>query len=58
MVNGTIEEPVKLKEYRTGTLYLRLARRRNRIRFDELKGNFDDEVVAVAKDWLNHDFEV
>ncbi len=58
MVNGTIEEPVKLKEYRTGTLYLRLARRRNRIRFDELKGNFDEEVVAVAKDWLNHDFEV
>ncbi len=58
LANGTIEEPVKMKEFRTGTLYLRMARRRNRQRFDDLKGNFDDETVAVAKDWLNHDFEV
>ena len=57
MTNGTIEEPVKLKEFRTGTLYLRMARRRNRQRFDDLKGNFDEETIAVAKDWLNHDFE-
>jgi alkylation response protein AidB-like acyl-CoA dehydrogenase len=56
MTNGTIEEPVKMKEFRTGTLYLRMARRRNRQRFDDLKGNFDEEVVATAKDWLNHDF--
>lgn len=57
MANGTIEEPVKMKEFRTGTLYLRMARRRNRQRFDDLKGNFDEEIVATAKDWLNHDFE-
>ncbi len=57
MVNGTIEEPVKMREFRTGTLYLRLARRRNRRRFEELKANFDEEVVAVANDWLSQDFE-
>ena len=54
MVNGTIEEPVKMKEFRTGALYLRMARRRNRQRFDDLKGNFDAETIAVANDWLNH----
>ena len=58
MTNGTIEEPVKMKEFRTGTLYLRMAKRRNRQRFDDLKGNFDEEMVATAKDWLTHDFEV
>lgn len=52
MVNGTIEEPIKMKEYRTGTLYMRMARRRNRRRFDELKANFDEDVVHVADDWL------
>ena len=57
MVNGTIEEPVKMKEYRTGTYYLRLARKRNRQRFDELKANFDQETIQVADDWLSHDFE-
>lgn len=58
MTNGTIEEPVKMKEFRTGTLYLRMAKRRNRQRFDDLKGNFDEETVAVAKDWLAGDFEL
>ncbi len=52
MVDGTIEQPVKQKEFRTGTLYLRLAQRRNRVRFDELKSNDDEETVAVARDWL------
>ncbi len=56
MVNGTIDEPTKLKEYRTGALYLRLARKRNRNRFDELSANFDEETVQVANDWLSHDF--
>lgn len=56
MVNGTIDELDKMKEYRTGTLYLRMARRRNRVRFDELSANFDEEKVAVANDWLAHDF--
>ena len=58
MTNGTIEEPEKMRQFRTGTLYLRMARRRNRQRFDDLKGNFDVEMVAVAKDWLSHGFEV
>jgi hypothetical protein len=53
MVNGTIEEPVKMKEFRVGTLYLRMANRRNRERLFDLKSNFDEEVVAVARDLLN-----
>ena len=57
LLNGTIEEPVKMREFRTGALYLRMARHRNRQRFDDLKGNYDVETVAVAKDWLNHNFE-
>lgn len=52
MVNGTIEEPAKLKEFRVGALYLRMAFRRNRERFFDLKSNFDEEVVAVAEDIL------
>lgn len=52
MVNGTIEEPVKAREFRTGTLYLRLAQRRNAIRFHDLKTNHDDEMAQVARDWL------
>ncbi len=56
MVNGTIDELTKMKEYRTGTLYLRMARRRNRVRFEELSANFDDDKISVAKDWLDHDF--
>ncbi|HMO92422.1 MAG TPA: acyl-CoA dehydrogenase family protein [Pirellulaceae bacterium] len=55
LVNGTIDEPTKMREYRTGALYLRLARRRNRIRFDELNANFDQETVEVANDWLQRD---
>ncbi len=58
MTNGTIEEPEKMREFRTGTLYLRMAKRRNRQRFDDLKGNFDEEMATVAKDWLSYDFEV
>jgi hypothetical protein len=52
MVDGTIDEPLKLREFRTGTLYLRLAQRRNRVRFDDLRSNDDEEVVAVARDQL------
>ncbi len=52
MVNGTIEEPVKLQEFRTGTLYMRMAFARNHRRFHDLKTNFDEEMVAVARDWL------
>lgn len=53
MVNGTIEEPVKMKEYRLGTLYLRMAARRNRERFFDLKSDFDDSVVEVAREILS-----
>jgi alkylation response protein AidB-like acyl-CoA dehydrogenase len=56
IVNGTIPEPEKQRELKTGMLYLRYAKARNLRRFDDLKANFDDEVNDVAKLWLQHDF--
>ena len=52
MQNGTIDEPTKMKEFKVGALYMRMAKRRNRQRFDDLKGNFDKEMVDVAKGLL------
>ena len=57
MVNGTIPQPIQEDEFNTGRLYLRLARQRNNRRFDELKINFDDEVVGVADSWLAKNFD-
>ncbi len=57
LVNGTIPQPIQEDEFNTGRLYLRLARQRNKRRFEELKVNFDDEVVNVADTWLAKDFD-
>ncbi len=57
MVNGTIPEPEKQLELKTGRLYMQYARSRNQRRFDSLKTNFDDEVVAVADGWLGYDYQ-
>lgn len=57
MVNGTIPQPIQEHDYKIARLYLRLAYQRNERRFDELKLNFDDEVMAVADDWLQHPFD-
>lgn len=57
MVNGTIPEPEKKLELETGRLYMQYARTRNQKRFEELKTNFDDEVVSVADGWLGYDFQ-
>ena len=57
MVNGTIPDPVKEEEFKTATLYLRLARKRNAARFEDLKVNFDQDVEAVADIWLKNSFD-
>lgn len=57
MINGTIPEPDKEQEFKTGRLYLRLAQMRNEKRFDELKINLDEEMEAVADVWLKETFE-
>ena len=57
LLNGTIPEPQKEQEIKTGMLYLRMARQRNEQRLDELKTNFDDETSEVANLWLQEDFE-
>jgi alkylation response protein AidB-like acyl-CoA dehydrogenase len=56
-VNGTIPEPIKMHEVNTGMLYMRYAKHRNEKRFEELKVNFDEQVVEVADAWLKDDFE-
>ncbi|MFK7768516.1 MAG: acyl-CoA dehydrogenase family protein [Mariniblastus sp.] len=57
MVNGTIPQDEKEKEFNTGQLYLRLAHHRNEQRLEELKVNFDDEMEKVADQWLAETFE-
>jgi hypothetical protein len=56
VVNGTIPEPEKQLELKTGMLYLRYAKARNWRRFDELKGNFDEQVNELAQMWMKQDF--
>lgn len=56
LVNGTIPEPIKKIEIDTGMLYMRMARRRNERRFEELKTNLDFEMETVADQWFEHDF--
>ncbi len=57
LLNGTIPDPDKEQELKTGMLYLRLANQRNQVRMAEFKANFDDEIVDVADRWLNESFE-
>ena len=57
MVNGTIPEPEKEQEFKTGRLYMRLAQMRNEQRFEELKFNLDEEVEAAAEIWMKESFD-
>lgn len=57
LVNGTIPEPDKELEFKTGRLYMRLAQTRNERRFEELKINLDEEVEAAAEIWLKDSFD-
>ncbi len=56
LVNGTIPEPAKAHEIRTGMYYLRLANQRNEQRFIDLKVNDDSECNQTADSWLKHHF--
>ncbi len=56
IVNGTIPEPEKQQELKTGMLYLRYAKARNLRRFDDLKANFDEQVNEVAHLWMGQNF--
>ena len=57
LVNGTIPEPEQDHEFKTGSLYLRLAQQRNERRLDELRVNIDSEKELVADAWLKETFE-
>ena len=57
LLNGTIPEPDKQQELKTGMLYMRMAKRRNEIRFESLSTNHDEETEEVADLWLNENFE-
>lgn len=57
LVNGTIPEPEKEQQLKTGMFYMRLAMRRNEMRFDEIKTNNDEELLEVADMWLQEKFE-
>ena len=57
LLNGTIPEPDKQQELKTGMLYMRMAKRRNEIRFESLSTNHDEETEEVANLWLNENFE-
>ena len=56
LVNGTIPEPKKKIEIDTAMLYMKMARIRNERRFEDLKTNFDADLVGVADQWLEHDY--
>ena len=57
LLNGTIPEPDKQRELKTGMLYMKLAKDRNNHRFEEIKTNFDDDRAEVADLWLNESFD-
>ena len=57
LLNGTIAEPEKEQELKTGMLYMRMAKRRNEIRLEELGTNFDEATSEVADMWLDESFE-
>lgn len=57
LMNGTIPEPDKEQELKTGMLYMRMAKKRNEQRFETLPTNFDEEVIDVADSWLKETFD-
>lgn len=49
LVNGTIPQPARDREFKIAQLYLSLAHRRNEHRFEDLKQNSDKEINALAE---------
>ena len=52
MVNGTIPEPARDREFKIAQLYLSSAHRRNEHRFEDMKQNCDKEINLVAETLL------
>lgn len=53
MVNGTIPQSTREKEFKVAQLFLSLASRRNELRLEEIKLNSDNEIDAVAAELLS-----
>lgn len=49
MVNGTIPQPIRDREYKVAQLYLTLAHRRNEHRLEDMKQNCDKEINSLAE---------
>ena len=52
MVNGTIPEPARDREFKIAQLYLSQAHRRNEHRFEDMKQNSDKEINSLAETLL------
>ncbi len=55
VVNGTIPQPIRDREYKIAQLYLTLAHRRNEHRFEDMKQNSDKEINSLAEVLLSDD---
>ncbi len=51
-----VDEDTKHRQIKTGLLYVDIAARRNRARFNALKLNDDESINRVADIWLQHEF--
>ena len=52
LVNGTIPQPARDREFKIAQLYLSLAHRRNEHRFEDMKQNCDKEINSLAETLL------
>jgi len=52
LVNGTIPQPARDREFKIAQLYLSLAHRRNEHRFEDMKQNSDKEINSLAETLL------
>ncbi len=55
VVNGTISQTNRDREFKVAQLYLSLAQRRNEHRLEDMKQNCDKEISSVAEDLLGND---
>ena len=55
MVNGTIPQPIRDREYKIAQMYLTLAHRRNEHRLEDMKQNCDKEISSLAEILLGDD---
>lgn len=53
MSDTQMDADERKRQMDAGTCYLRYAKKRNEDRFRNLKNNFNEEVIATAKTWLD-----